>query len=159
MIFYRDLEKLMAHVSDGAGVDALLGMANLTAWAAAPSRALVRFEVRTPRQDLRRDVRLRDQRGRAAGDHRDAVRAGRRLCSTATCRTRDKHRVMRGMLAFLAVNSTYRGPYSPGSATCLAFALATPPGVEMIRKLKGGIGAITRPPAGEVRVVTAASSG
>ena len=28
------------------------------------------------------------------------------------------------MLAFLAINSTYRGPYTPGSATCLAFALA-----------------------------------
>ena len=30
------------------------------------------------------------------------------------------------MLAFLSVNSTYRGPASPGSALCLAFALASP---------------------------------
>jgi len=53
------------------------------------------------------------------------------------------------MLAFLAVNSTYRGPYTPGSATCLAFALAAPPGMEMMKKLEGGIGTL----AGRVRTM------
>ena len=33
---------------------------------------------------------------------------------------------LRGMLAFLAVNSTYRGPASPGSAAGLAFGMAVP---------------------------------
>lgn len=48
------------------------------------------------------------------------------------------------MLAFLAVNSTYRGPYTPGSATCLAFALAVPgDSTAMMTKLEGGIGALT----------------
>ena len=48
------------------------------------------------------------------------------------------------VLAFLAVNSTYRGPYTPGSATCLAFALAVPDDTTaMMTKLKGGIGALT----------------
>jgi phytoene dehydrogenase-like protein len=48
------------------------------------------------------------------------------------------------MLAFLAVNSTYRGPYTPGSATCLAFALAVPDeSTAMMTKLVGGIGALT----------------
>jgi phytoene dehydrogenase-like protein len=60
---------------------------------------------------------------------------------------KEKHAVMRGMLAFLAVNSTYRGPYTPGSATCLAFALAVPldntDGTVMMTKLQGGIGALT----------------
>ena len=57
---------------------------------------------------------------------------------------KDKHAVMRGMLAFLAINSTYRGPYTPGSATCLAFALAVPEeGAAMMTKLEGGIGALT----------------
>src|SRR6202012_1783504 len=46
--------------------------------------------------------------------------------------------------AFLAVNSTYRGPYTPGSATCLAFALAVPnDGAAMMTKLARGIGALT----------------
>ena len=56
---------------------------------------------------------------------------------------KDKHAVLRGMLAFLAINSTYRGPYTPGSATCLAFALAVPnDGAAMMTKLEGGIGAL-----------------
>lgn len=53
----------------------------------------------------------------------------------------DKQRcaVMRGMLSFLSVNSTYRGPYTPGSAMCLAFAMATG-GRRMLSKIEGGIG-------------------
>ncbi len=46
------------------------------------------------------------------------------------------------MLAFLSVNSTYRGPYSEGSALCLAFALASPTGATM-SKVKGGIGTLS----------------
>ena len=46
------------------------------------------------------------------------------------------------MLSFLAVNSTYRGPYSPGSALCLAFALASP-GDATMSKVRGGIGTIS----------------
>src|SRR6202012_6155081 len=57
---------------------------------------------------------------------------------------KEKHAIMRGMLAFLAVNSPYRGPYTPGSATCLAFALAVPDdSTAMMTKLAGGIGALT----------------
>ena len=45
------------------------------------------------------------------------------------------------MLSFLSVNSTFRGPYSPGSALCLAFALASPGGATM-SKVRGGLGTI-----------------
>jgi phytoene dehydrogenase-like protein len=53
------------------------------------------------------------------------------------------HAQMRGLLAFLAVNSTFRGPYSAGSATCLAFALATPGDDAAMSKVRGGIGAMS----------------
>jgi phytoene dehydrogenase-like protein len=46
------------------------------------------------------------------------------------------------MLAFLAVNSTYCGPWTPGSALCLAFALASP-GEATMSKVRGGIGTIS----------------
>ena len=54
---------------------------------------------------------------------------------------RSKHAPVRSMLAFLAVNSTFRGPYSPGSALCLAFALASP-GTATMSKVRGGLGTI-----------------
>ena len=54
---------------------------------------------------------------------------------------RSKHAPVRSMLSFLAVNSTFRGPYSPGSALCLAFALASP-GTATMSKVRGGLGTI-----------------
>src|ERR1700728_3316378 len=46
---------------------------------------------------------------------------------------------MRSMLSFLSVNSTFRGPATPGSAMCLAFALASP-GTATMSKVRGGLG-------------------
>ena len=55
---------------------------------------------------------------------------------------RQKHAQIRGMLAFLSVNSTHRGPYDAGSAMCLAFALSSPGDVTM-SNVKRGIGTIS----------------
>ncbi len=51
---------------------------------------------------------------------------------------RERRAQVRSMLAFLSVNSTFRGPYSAGSALCPAFALASPTGATMA-KVRGGI--------------------
>jgi phytoene dehydrogenase-like protein len=57
---------------------------------------------------------------------------------------REKHGALRGMLAFLAVNTTYRGPATPGSAAALAFGLAVPDeNATLIKKFRGGMGAVT----------------
>jgi len=48
------------------------------------------------------------------------------------------------MLAFLAVNTTYRGPATPGTAAAFAFGLALPnENAVLTKKLRGGIGALT----------------
>jgi len=39
---------------------------------------------------------------------------------------KERHGALRGMLALLACNTTYRGPATPGSAAALAFGLAVP---------------------------------
>ena len=70
--------------------------------------------------------------------------------STASSPTAQKHAQVRSMLAFLAVNSTYRGPYSPGSALCLAFALASPGRRHHVQGA-GRHRHHVRPPAGAVR--------
>ena len=57
---------------------------------------------------------------------------------------KEKHGALRGMLAFLAVNTTYRGPEVPGTAAALAYGLAVPDeNAALMKKLKGGIGALT----------------
>ena len=54
-----------------------------------------------------------------------------------------RHAQMRALLAFLSVNSTFRGPYTPGSAMCMAFALASPGDDAAMSKVRGGIGAMS----------------
>ena len=48
MIFYRDPMQLMTHLTEKHGVDAVTGMAGLIGWSQGPSKALGRFDVRTP---------------------------------------------------------------------------------------------------------------
>jgi phytoene dehydrogenase-like protein len=143
MIFYRDPVALMTHLGEKHGADAITGMAELIAWSQGPARALGRFEVRTPPKTL-------DEMYGCATNEDERRAIHEMLFGSAMdvidryLPDKDKHAVMRGMLAFLAVNSTYRGPYTPGSATCLAFALAVPDeNTAMMTKLKGGIGSLT----------------
>lgn len=142
MIFYRDPVKLMEHLGGTVGIEAVMGMAELIAWSQGPAKALGRFDVRKPPKTY-------DEMYACAAN--EAERKAIHDCLFGTAMDvidrylpdREKHAVMRGMLAFLAVNSTYRGPYTPGSATCLAFALAVPDDTTaMMTKLEGGIGAL-----------------
>jgi phytoene dehydrogenase-like protein len=121
MIFYRDPMRLMTHLGEKHGFEAVTGMAELIGWSQAPARALGRFDVRRPPKTLdemyacaTNDAERRAIHEMLFGSAMDVI--DRYLPD------KQKHAVMRGMLAFLAVNSTYRGPYTPGSATCLAFA-------------------------------------
>jgi phytoene dehydrogenase-like protein len=141
IFLYSDPDRLLTHLSDSLGLDAVLGMAEVAAWAEAPARAIGRLDVRKPPKSL-------DEMWACASDEKE-----RQAIRTAMFGSvmdvvdrylpdRRKHAQIRSMLAFLAVNSTFRGPYSPGSALCLAFALASPGDVTM-SKVRGGIGTMS----------------
>ncbi len=141
LLLYSDPERLVEHLNDRLGVEAVLGMAEIAAWAEAPARAIGRFDVRRPPRsfDEMFEVAANEQEREAIrtalfGSVMDVV--DRHLPD------REKHAQVRSMLAFLSVNSTYRGPYSPGSALCLAFALASP-GEATMSKVRGGIGTMS----------------
>src|SRR5664279_2812536 len=142
MLFYSDAEQLMGHIAETNGMDAVMGLAEIMAWCEAPARALGRFEVRTPPKSLNEMFACANNE-----TEREAIQIA--LFGSVMdvvdryLPDRKRHGALRSMLAFLAVNSTYRGPYSPGSAMCLAFAMATT-GTRMIRKLDGGIGALAQ---------------
>jgi phytoene dehydrogenase-like protein len=140
VILYSDPDRLLEHLGETLGMEAVLGMAEVAAWAEAPARAIGRFDVRTPPKSL-------DEMWACAANEneREAIRVA--MFGSVMdvvdrfLPDRDMHAPVRSMLAFLAVNSTYRGPYTPGSALCLAFAL-TSPGEVTMSKVRGGIGAI-----------------
>ena len=141
LLLYSDPERLLEHLGKELGMDAVVGMAEIAAWADAPARALGRFDVRTPPRSL--DEMLACAANEA---EREAVRTA--LFGSVMdvvdrhLPDKERHGPVRSMLAFLAVNSTYLGPYSPGSAMCLAFALASP-GTATMSKVRGGMGTIS----------------
>ncbi|HYA68468.1 MAG TPA: NAD(P)/FAD-dependent oxidoreductase, partial [Acidimicrobiales bacterium] len=142
MIMYSDPERLLAHLGDSLGMDALVGMAEIVAWAEAPARAIGRFEVRKPPRSF-------DEMWACATNEKE--REAIRIAMFGSVMDvldrylpdREKHAPVRSMLAFLSVNSTFKGPATPGSALCLSFALASP-GTATMSKVEGGLGTMSR---------------
>ena len=87
----------------------------------------------------RRDVGLRHQRGGAGGDPHGDVRQRAWTSSTATCPTARSTRRSAACSASWPSTPPSGGRTSPGSALCLAFALASP-GTATMSKVRGGLG-------------------
>ncbi|MCA4754856.1 NAD(P)/FAD-dependent oxidoreductase [Mycolicibacterium fortuitum] len=143
VVYYSDPMKMLAHLGEVHGADAVAGMAGLMAWSLAPTRALGRFDAgRGPRSLDEMYACAATESERAAID--DLLFGSVSGVLDRYLPDRDKHGALRGMLAFLAVNTTYRGPETPGSAAALAYGLAVPDENAMLmKKLAGGIGALT----------------
>jgi phytoene dehydrogenase-like protein len=144
LVYYTDLVEAATHMEQVHGVEVLVGMAELMGWSAAPTRALGRFEHGT----LPKTV---DEMYACATSPAERASITDMLFGSCTdvldryLPDKEKHAALRGMLAFLAVNSTYRGPSSPGSAAGLAFGMAVPDeNTVLTKKLKGGIGVLTQ---------------
>jgi phytoene dehydrogenase-like protein len=141
ILLYSDPGRLLEHLTERVGIEAVLGMAEVAAWAEAPARAIGRFDVRRPPRSL-------DEMWACAANEKERQAIRTALFGSVMdvidefVPDRRKHAQIRSMLAFLSVNSTYRGPATAGSALCLAFALASPGGATM-SKVRGGIGAMS----------------
>ena len=140
ILLYSDPERLLEHLGEALGIEAVLGMAEVAAWAEAPARAIGRFDVRRPPRSL--DEMWASTTNEAERDALKIALFGSVMdVVDRYLPDRVKHAPVRAMLSFLAVNSTFRGPYTPGSALCLAFALASP-GTATMSKVRGGLGTI-----------------
>jgi phytoene dehydrogenase-like protein len=143
VVYYSDPMRLLGHLNDVHGMEVVNGMAYLMAWSQAPARALGRFDAGQPPRTL-------DEMYACATNEFERSSISDLLFGSVTdvldrfLPDREKHGALRGMLSFLAVNSTYRGPATPGSAASLAFGMAVPDeDAILMKKPKGGIGALT----------------
>jgi phytoene dehydrogenase-like protein len=140
---YSDPLRMAQHLVEDHGPEAAAGFAGLAAYLQGPAEALDRFNPRRPPRSL---GQIFD-----AAKSVEEKNALRTVFFGSVMDVIDKffpdpkrHKILRTMLAFLAVNSTFRGPYTPGSATCLAFALAAPEEGWIMHKLQGGIGSLSQ---------------
>ena len=144
LVYYTDLVEAATYMEQEHGLEVVIGMAEMMGWSAAPTRALGRFEHGTAPKTL-------DEMYACAATPAERASITEMLFGSCTdvldryLPDKEKHAALRGMLAFLAVNSTYRGPASPGSAAGLAFGMAVPDeNTVLTKKLKGGIGVLTQ---------------
>jgi phytoene dehydrogenase-like protein len=142
-VYYTDPMKLMTHVSEIHGAEAVAGMAGLMAWCMAPTRALGRFDAGLPPKSI-------DEMYACATSEFERASITDVLFGSVTdvldrfLPDKQKYGALRGMLALLAVNTTYRGPATPGTAAALAYGFAVPDeNALLVKKLRGGIGALT----------------
>jgi phytoene dehydrogenase-like protein len=143
VVYYTDPMKLLTHLGEVHGADAVNGLAGLMAWCQAPTRALGRFEAGVPPKTL-------DEMYACATNEFERSTITDLLFASVTdvldryLPDREKHGALRGMLSLLAVNTTYRGPETPGTAAALAYGFAVPDeNALLVKKLRGGIGALT----------------
>ena len=139
MIQYGSAVKQAAYVIRQFGFGGLLGLIKLARFIAYPVSVMDRFTAgRAPRS-------LEQLLAEAPND---AARDQLRLTYTGSAMDiidrffpdKKKHSAMRATLAFAAIQSTYKGPYSKGSAMCLVYTFATTGNSGLMRRVKGGIG-------------------
>jgi phytoene dehydrogenase-like protein len=159
-VFYANPLRMAAYVLRHFGVQAMAGFVRLMAFCRYPASLMDRFTPRSvprtldellaaaPSARRRRQIELAF-RG-SAMDLVDRFLPDRR-----------RHRTLRALVAFAAVQSTYKGPFDPGSALCLVYTFAQNDGGGLMRRVKGGMGVLSEALArsiadkgGEVRTRT-----
>jgi len=141
-IMYSDELKLAEHVIRDHGEDALQGLAGMFEYCRTAGAYLDRFTPLSPPRYLRSLVDAAPN---------DEIKDILRKCLFGSAMdlinqffpNPERHKVIRALMAFMAVHSTYRGPFSPGSALVMAYGLATAPGGQIFRHIKGGMGMLS----------------
>ena len=141
-VFYSNPLRMAAYVLRHFGFGAMLGFARLMAFCKYPASRMDRF---TPRSVPPSFEELLE--GAPSGRAREQLQ----LAFTGSAMDlvdrflpdRERHRTLRALCAFAAVQSTYKGPYTPGSALCLVYTFAQNEGGGLMRRVKGGMGALS----------------
>src|SRR5262249_47134502 len=141
-IFYTNPLRMALHVLRHFGVGAMIGFVRLMAFCKYPASLMDRFTPRSVPPTLEAllasapDERRRRQIELAfTGSAMDLVE---RFLPDAK-----RHRTLRALVAFAAVQSTYKGPFTPGSALCLVYTFAQNEGGGLMRRVKGGMGSLS----------------
>ena len=140
-VFYASPLRMALHVLRHFGPSAMIGFARLMAFCKYPASLMDRFTprsvpptldellARAPDEKRRRQIELA-----FTGSAMDLV--------DRFLPDRERHRTLRALVAFAAVQSTYKGPFTPGSALCLVYTFAQNEGGGLMRRVKGGMGAL-----------------
>lgn len=142
LVFYANPLRMALGVWRQFGARALLGFAKLVAFTRYPAKVIARYETGTKPRDVEEliaeapSARAREQLERTfRGSAMDLID---RFFPDA-----ERHRPLRAQLAFAAVQSTYKGPFTPGSAFCLVYTLSPNDAGGLMKRVRGGMGSLS----------------
>jgi phytoene dehydrogenase-like protein len=141
LIFYSQQRRQLWHILRHHGLGAMLGFIKLVKFISYPASVMDRFTAgRSPKSmqqllDEAPDAEARQQLELTFSG--SAMEVIDRFFPDKV-----KHHTFRSLLAFAAIQSTYKGPYTPGSALCLVYTFAQSGDGGLMRRVKGGMGSL-----------------
>ncbi len=150
LLFQKSVYKQLWGILRHFGPSAVLGFVRLMKFMEYPAHVMDRFTARQLPQSIETlianapDAERREQvRLAFTGSAMDVI--------DRFFPDKVRHMELRANLAFAAIQSTYKGPYMPGSAMCLVFTMAQEGSSGLMRRVKGGMGRMSEALAGQIR--------
>jgi phytoene dehydrogenase-like protein len=142
LILFPNPLRQIAHILKNFGPSALLGFIRLMMFARYPAKVMARYTPGNQPQPLE-DLLAQAPNEKAREQLRFTFTASAMDLVDRFFPDRKRHRTLRAMMAFAAIQSTYKGPYSPGSALCLIYTLTINEDGGLMRRVEGGIGSLS----------------
>jgi len=142
LVFYANPLKMAVQVARRFGFRALLGFARLVAFMRYPAKVIARYEAGTKPRNFE-DLIAAAPNARKRAQLELTFRGSAMDLIDRFFPDRERHRPLRAQLAFAAVQSTYKGPYTPGSAFCLVYTLSPNDAGGLMKRVRGGMGSLS----------------
>lgn len=152
LVFFKNPLRLAFDISRNFGFTAMLGMMRLLAFCKYPAQVIDRFTARKAPRSL--EQLIADAPTAAKREQLQLAFKGSAMdLIDRFFPDEDKHKELRGNMAFAAVQATYKGPFTPGSALCLIYTLAQEGADGLMQRVKGGMGKLSESLAQQVEAM------
>ncbi len=142
LVFYANPLRMAFSIWRQFGTRALVGFAKLVAFTRYPARVIARYEANTQPRSL--ETLLAEAPNPRAREQLELTFRGSAMeLIDRFFPDTERHRPLRAQLAFAAVQSTYKGPYTPGSAFCLVYTLSPNDAGGLMKRVRGGMGSLS----------------
>jgi len=142
LVFYANPARMALNIWRRFGTSALVGFAKLVAFTRYPAKVIARYEACTEPRDIEK-LLAEAPSARAREQLELTFRGSAMDLIDRFFPDEEKHRPLRAQLAFAAVQSTYKGPFTPGSAFCLVYTLSPNDAGGLMKRVRGGMGSLS----------------
>ena len=142
LVFYANPLRMAWSVFRTFGAKALVGFARLVAFTRYPAKVIARYAKDNQPKDL--ETLLDEAPSEKAREQLELTFRGSAIDLIDRFFPDEvRHRTLRAQLSFAAVQSTYKGPFTPGSAFCLVYTLSPNDAGGLMKRVRGGMGSLS----------------